>query len=1170
MLIDGAMRKARPTLFASLIIAFVSRTGAPDDALLEGELGAKNALVNASFEEGDRGWLFGGDRDIQLKTIQGDRRSPQLRDFVREARTGKWALRLSPGIAIMQEFSLKGAKCSEIALGVSARGRGRSVGEVALWAANGARLGKFTITGPKSYETLSRSVTLPKMVAESLRVVLRAVEGSIVVDDVRALPLTETEGGDSAAAIDDISDMEKQAARAYETQMKELKDAQWERRNARVGSAQDQMARELYCRLTVPKDAPGPIALELDTQTGGTVKIDLDGWPVPDKKSIRFGCDGYWIGALPNVQFGPPGSDAQVRPGETSSWVRIMPPIVPDLSNAVTFRGRSGEAPAKAMDFVMELALRPEEKAVFFRKRCKKSGECYIVLFPGRMPASLFAGRVFDEQHFADEARRAMEALGEPKYGKRPELFQVASSFSGSLSAMGRELFESWVQMFYDLGLNTISVGKEGQNLARQKGLRLRQRAPLPGSARAEWLLNCDWQEFEEQCKVGWQKLLAAKTLDPSRPVFKSFGNETNSPSLRFIVRDAQAQEWFRQFLREQGSQPRDFGAKEWSEVRPCARYEYLDALERNKKYSKDHGEFERMEEDEKESEKERKETGAEEAKGDFDETYQPLPYDDLACAKLYYWTNRFRVHTLKQSYDRAASIIFRTKPPRLKLDVCTGYFSDGWMHEGGGNLFEEAVGSGNDLLNIIDPNGHCTSMGASNLIYWAQLHGWTTDMLRASGKGERFVPVHDGLVPSWRDPLTLEYTTFMKLAHGTKSLFYFPYGPYPYHILDGPFTGRPWFFKQIRRLNYMLGDVEELLLPGVIPRAQIAFIYNQTADIWALLKRNRESGPFGAMGVYKKELNEKRGVWLALRHEHYACDILSDWDLAKGMLDHYKVAYLPGSLGPHLDRAGATALREWVEKGGILWTDCHTGLLDEYNQPLEAFSEMIGIRESEVLFDDRSRTEKGEQPNFDEIVGFPGGSPVWVVDKKAGIEVGAGAKVMARFGDGEPAVVEAERGKGRVFYVAAYPGVSYQSRCTFNSRDEDRERRKLRKEDREKYDELRRAMKLPPLPNRYPEAERSLVTIAARAADLDRWVVLSQPVIHWGYLVSKKGICIPLANFLHVAQEQVEASVKVAREVASVRSTIHGPLAFTEEGDRVKFALPLERCDFVCVQYRE
>jgi len=708
---------------------------------------------------------------------------------------------------------------------------------------------------------------------------------------------------------------------------------------------------------------------------------------------------------------------------------------------------------------------------------------------------------------------------------------------------MGKELCRPWLRIFSDLGLNTIGIHRDGIEHALEAGLRLYQRAPLPGSARAEWLLNCDWEHFEEQCRAGWQKLLESEHLDAGRVVTKSFGNETNSPPTSFIVRDARAQEWFRCYLRERGFEPKDFAVKEWSEVRPCTRYEYTAAIARNKKYSEEHGEFERMQETEKDDDKQLKETHAEDAKEAFDEKYQPLPYDDLACAKLFFWTNRFRVHTMQSSYDKAAAVIFKTKPANLKLDVCTGHFSDGWMHEGGGNMFEEAVGSGNDLLNMLYPGHHCTSMSTSNLIYWGQLHGWATDIVRSSGKGERLVTVHEGLVPSWRDPVTLEYTMFMKLAHGAKTFVYFPYGPYPYHILDGPLTGKPDFFEQIRRINYMLGDVEELIVPATIPRAQVAFIYNQTADIWSLLKRKEDSGSLGAMGLYKAELNEKRGVWLALRHEHYACDILSDWDLARGVLDHYKVAYLAGSASPNIDRKGAEALRGWVKDGGTLWVDCHTGLRDEYDRPLEAMVELLGVKGTELELDIRTKAQRKGKLHFEEIAGSREQEPLWVVHKRSKVEVAEGAKVLARFRDGLPAIVEREHGKGRVFYVAAYPGLAYF---------------------RGQYPWI----KWPGLGTEYPKQERSAISLGVKHAKPERWVVLSEPVIHSGYLASDKGICVPLLNFLYVPQDKLEASVKVTKAVAKVRSTIHGELRFRQENGRVEFSLPLDRCDFVCIYY--
>ena len=296
-------------------------------------------------------------------------------------------------------------------------------------------------------------------------------------------------------------------------------------------------------------------------------------------------------------------------------------------------------------------------------------------------------------------------------------------------------------------------------------------------------------------------------------------------------------------------------------------------------------------------------------------------------------------------------------------------------------------------------------------------------------------------------------------------------------------------------------------------------------------------------MGLSKAELNEKRGVWLALRHEHYACDVLSDWDLADGALDNYKVAYLPGSASGHLSRGSAEALREWVRKGGVLWMDCHDSLRDEYDRPLGLSQELFGINEIDTIRDTRAKAERKAKLPFDEAIAQRGEDPLWVVDRRNKIAVDADAKVLATFRDGKPAAIERSYGSGRVYYVAFYPGLSYF---------------------RGKYPWI----SWRGLGDEYPEPERVLITLAAKAAAPERWVVLSQPVIHWGYLASEKGLCVPLLNYLYVPQERLETSVKVSQPVTKVRSTIHGELAFTQKGGRVRFALPLARCDFVCVHY--
>jgi len=141
------------------------------------------------------------------------------------------------------------------------------------------------------------------------------------------------------------------------------------------------------------------------------------------------------------------------------------------------------------------------------------------------------------------------------------------------------------------------------------------------------------------------------------------------------------------------------------------------------------------------------------------------------------------------------------------------------------------------------------------------------------------------------------------------------------------------------------------------------------------------------------------------------------------------------------------------------------------------------------------------------------------------------------------PAVVEREYGKGRVFYAAAYPGLAYF---------------------RGKYPWI----KWPGLGEEYPKQERAIISLGVKHAQPERWVILSEPVIHSGYLTSDRGICVPLLNFLYVPQDKLQVSVKVTKKVAKVRSTIHGELKFRQENGRVELSLPLDRCDFVCIYY--
>ncbi len=144
----------------------------------------------------------------------------------------------------------------------------------------------------------------------------------------------------------------------------------------------------------------------------------------------------------------------------------------------------------------------------------------------------------------------------------------------------------------------------------------------------------------------------------------------------------------------------------------------------------------------------------------------------------------------------------------------------------------------------------------------------------------------------------------------------------------------------------------------------------------------------------------------------------------AKGLKD-YKVLVVVGDcLPPSL----APAIETWVRQGGVVLATANAGRYDAYRTPTPVFEKLFGLQtrhseERTPFF--RPRQELPFLQPFDQI-GCPGGTMPQLATLER-IEPVKDATVLARFKDGKgPAVVARQLGKGRVFYVAALPGVAY------------------------------------------------------------------------------------------------------------------------------------------------
>ena len=72
-----------------------------------------------------------------------------------------------------------------------------------------------------------------------------------------------------------------------------------------------------------------------------------------------------------------------------------------------------------------------------------------------------------------------------------------------------------------------------------------------------------------------------------------------------------------------------------------------------------------------------------------------------------------------------------------------------------------------------------------------------------------------------------------------------------------------------------------------------------------------------------------KRSLYIAIRHCQIALDVITEEDIEDGLVNSYALVFLSA---PHIRTAAATALVDWVAKGGTLLGSVGMGMLNEFN----------------------------------------------------------------------------------------------------------------------------------------------------------------------------------------------------------------------------------------------
>jgi hypothetical protein len=386
-------------------------------------------------------------------------------------------------------------------------------------------------------------------------------------------------------------------------------------------------------------------------------------------------------------------------------------------------------------------------------------------------------------------------------------------------------------------------------------------------------------------------------------------------------------------------------------------------------------------------------------------EGLKPIARDaatDALTRKLHYWSIQYRDWTNASVVKLGSDSCRKHFGPQMLTMV---NFTDGPMSGWGSGMVE-------------GPDWFLYGRMQSTTLLWSEdwtavgpeVSGLIVDTLRAAARphhlavGEYIIANHQRTMPQ---------RTWSALMHGAKILHYYCWGPY-YSFADGMISDNLETQKIIGRVTRDLAQVDPVLYPAQVPPAQVALLWGKSHEIW------QNDSAVGA---------ERRMTYMALQHAHVPVDIVSEDDLADGILKGYKALYLTES---NLKRAAAEKVVAWVKAGGVLQMSAGAGVSDEYNEPLTDLTDLAGVKVATV-----------DKPGGDyrEHYGIPATQPKGEVQLAAGPywsaskfpvlgyteqAEAAGATVLATFADGKPAVTLNRAGKGAVLRFAFMPGLGY------------------------------------------------------------------------------------------------------------------------------------------------
>lgn len=283
--------------------------------------------------------------------------------------------------------------------------------------------------------------------------------------------------------------------------------------------------------------------------------------------------------------------------------------------------------------------------------------------------------------------------------------------------------------------------------------------------------------------------------------------------------------------------------------------------------------------------------------------------------------------------------------------------------------------------------------------------------------------------------PADLRVWIWSAIARGAKGINVYAWYPmssgyesggYGLIQLDGTVTERARAAGEVARV---VSRNQELFLKARPLRAEVAIVYNPLS--YMVGGRERAASPVLAQGeVASIERDSMLGMYRALFPTNVPLDFVHIERL-HGAAGRYKLLLLPYPL--MIPRDAARELADYVRSGGTLVAEARLAWNNERGRASEiipglGLNEVTGCRERAVQMTPSGRTELRWIAN--DIAGLHEGDRLPGTLYEETLEpVGAQARVVARFANGDPAAVISTFGRGKTLTVGSYVGVAFENR---------------------------------------------------------------------------------------------------------------------------------------------